>query len=58
MAMVPGVSGASRNNVFVRLQEDSFSVAVITVIMSDKPFLSHIGGLRGIAILLVILFHL
>lgn len=26
--------------------------------MSNKPFLSHIGGLRGIAILLVILFHL
>lgn len=26
--------------------------------MSDKVFLSHIGGLRGIAILLVILFHL
>ena len=26
--------------------------------MSNKTFLSHIGGLRGIAILLVILFHL
>lgn len=26
--------------------------------MSNKVFLSHIGGLRGIAILLVILFHL
>ena len=26
--------------------------------MGSKQFLSHIGGLRGIAILLVILFHL
>lgn len=34
------------------------SVADLTVIMSNKPFFSHIGGLRGIAILLVILFHL